>query len=170
MFDTMTMTKIVGALCGAFLVFLLGKWAAESIYFGVVGGHDEHAAAYHIDTGAPEGEAPAAEGPPFADLLAVADVTKGEKLFNGCKACHKLDGTNGTGPHLNGVVGREIGKTEGYAFSAAVAEHGGAWTPEALNDWIAAPKTYIAGTKMAYAGMKKPEDRANLIAYLTSKP
>ncbi len=169
MFDTMTMTKIVGALCGAFLVFLLGKWAAESIYFGAKGGYEVEAA-YQIDTGAVEGAAPAAEGPAFADLFAAADPAKGEKLFNGCKACHKLDGTNGTGPHLNGVVGREIGKSEGFSYSAAVAGHGGAWTPEALNDWIAAPKTYIAGTKMGYAGMKKPEDRANLIAYLASKP
>jgi len=169
MFDTMTLTKIVGALCGALLVFLLGKLGAEAIYFSPEGAHGEHEAAYSVEVAATGGEAePADLGPPFADLYAAADVTKGEKLYGQCKACHKLDGTNGTGPHMNGVVGREIGKEVGFAYSASVAEHGGTWTPELLNQWLIKPKDLIAGTKMAYAGMKKPEDRANLIAYLAT--
>lgn len=176
MFDTMTLTKIVGALCGAFLVFLLGSWMAKTIYFGgAEGGHGSEVAAYSIDTGAGEGGGDAggeaAEGgPAFAELYAAADVAKGEKLFKQCAACHKLDGANGTGPHLNGVVGREVGKVAGFGYSAQVVAHGGAWTPEVLDPWLANPKGYIAGTKMSYAGMKKPEDRANLIAYLATKP
>lgn len=169
MFDTMTLTKIVGALCGAFLVFLLGKWAAETIYFGGEGGYGDAPAAYSIEIAAAEATAPAADaGPPFADLFAAADVTKGEKAFGQCKACHKLDGNNGTGPALNGVVGRDIGKEPGYTYSAGLADHGGAWTPELLNDWLTKPKGMIAGTKMTFAGLKKPEDRANLIAYLAT--
>lgn len=169
MFDTMTLTKIVGALCGTFLVFLLGKWAAETIYFPPAGGHGEDQAAYSItieDAGGSE-EA-AAEGPAFADLYAAADVAKGEKLYGQCKACHKLDGTEGPGPHLNGIVGRGVGGVAGYTYTAGVAEHGGNWDPETLDAWLKSPKTYIAGTKMTYAGMKKPEDRANLIAWLAT--
>ena len=170
MFDTMTLTKIVGALCGAFLVFLLGSWAAQTIYFGNEDAPGEETASYSIDTGATEAAAPAEAGPAFAELYAAADVSKGEKLFSQCKACHKMDGGNGTGPHLNGVVGREVGKVDGFGYSAGVAAHGGAWGPEELNTWLTNPKAYIAGTKMAYAGMKKPEDRANIIAYLASVP
>lgn len=170
MFDTMTLTKIVGALCGAFLVFLLGKWAAESIYFGDEGGYGEEPAAYSLEIASEGGTdaAAAAEGPAFADLFAAADVAKGEKLFGQCKACHKMDGSNGTGPHLNGVVGRTVGSVEGYTYTAGVAGHGGIWEPELLDIWLKSPKTYIAGTKMTYAGMKKPEDRANLIAWLAT--
>lgn len=169
MYDTMTLTKMVGALCGAFLVFLLGKWAAETIYFGGEGGYGEEPAAYSIEIAEAEQATPAADaGPPFADLLAVADVAKGEKTFGQCKACHSLAGKDGTGPHLNGVVGREIGKVAGFAYSAGLAEHGGAWTTDLLNQWLIKPKEMVAGTKMAYAGLKKPEDRANLIAYLAT--
>jgi cytochrome c len=169
MFDTMTLTKIVGALCGAFLVFLLGKWAAETIYFGGEGAHGEHEAAYSIEIADAGGtEEAVEEGPAFADLFAAADVAKGEKLYGQCKACHKLDGTEGTGPHLNGIVGRAVGSVAGFTYTAGVAEHGGNWDPETLNAWLTSPKTYIAGTKMTYAGMKKPEDRANLIAWLAT--
>jgi len=171
MFDTMTLTKIVGAFCGAFLVFMLGSWAAETLYH-TGGGHGEgEVAGYTIETGAEEAPAEAADaGPAFAEVFAVADLTAGEKLFSQCKACHKLDGKNGTGPHLDGVVGREVGKAEGYAYSAAMAGHGGAWTPEEISNFIANPKGYIEGTKMGYAGMKKIGDRANLVAYLASLP
>lgn len=168
MFDTMTLTKIVGALCGAFLLFLLGKWAAETIYFGGPGAHVEDHAAYSIAIEPAGGEVAAEEGPAFADLYAAADVAKGEKLFGQCKACHKLDGKDGTGPHLNGIVGRGVGSVVGYTYTAGVVEHGGTWDPAALDTWLKGPKAYIAGTKMTYAGMKKPEDRANLIAWLAT--
>ncbi len=167
MFDTMTLTKIGGAFCGAFLVFLLGGWAAETIYFGGPGGHGDEAASYVIEVAAAEPEA-AEEGPAFADLYAVADVAAGEKAFNACKACHNLQGKNGTGPYLNGVIGRTAGAVEGYVYSAAMVAHGGAWEPETIASFIANPKVYVDGTKMSYAGMKKPQDRANLVAYLAT--
>jgi len=97
MFDTMTMTKTVGAVCGSLLVFLLGGWAAESLYHvGPSGGHGgeegELHQAYVIDTGAeeaPEGEAEA--GPDFATLMASADAAPGEKVFAKCKSCRHQD-------------------------------------------------------------------------------
>ncbi|MCW3783363.1 c-type cytochrome [Defluviimonas salinarum] len=172
MFDTMTVTKAGGALCGAFLIFLLGKWAAESLYHTAPAAHggEEVAQAYTIDTGAEAGggEAAAEEGPDFATLLASADAAAGEKVFGKCKACHKLDGSNGTGPHLDGVVNRAVGAVAGFGYSDAMAGHGGTWDPETLSAFLEDPKGNVAGTKMSFAGLKKPEDRANLIAYLQS--
>ena len=172
MYDTMTLTKAGGAVCGALLIFLLGKWAAESLYHtGAAGGHggEEIAQAYVIDTGAAE---PAEGGEeaavPFADLLAAADVATGDKVIGKCKACHKLDGTNGTGPHLDGVVNRGVAGVSGFAYSDAMAGHGGNWDPESLNAFLENPKGYVAGTKMSFAGLPKPEDRANVVAYLQS--
>ena len=170
MFDTMTLTKIGGALCGALLVFLLGNWAAEIVYSTESDGHgDDVAQAYVIDTGADE-EAGGAEeeGPDFATLLASADVDAGSKVFNKCKACHKIDGTNATGPHLDGVVGRAVDAVDGYAYSGALAKVADVWSPENLDGFLERPKGFAPGTKMSFAGLRKAEDRADLVAYLQS--
>lgn len=171
MFDTMTVTKAGGALCGAFLIFLLGKWAAESLYDTEPASHggEEVAQAYSIDTGAAAGgEAAAEEGPDFATIFAAADAAAGEKVFGKCKACHKVDGGDGTGPHLNGVVGRAVASVAGFGYSDGVKGLGGNWDPERLNEFLTSPKAYAPGTKMSFAGLPKPEDRANVIAYLQS--
>jgi len=167
MFDTMTMTKAVGALCGAFLVFLLGKWAAEELYH--VGGHGEdHAQGYVIDLG---GDEPAEDEPEvdFAVLLASADAGQGERVWSKCRACHKLEnGENGTGPHLWGVVDREVGAVDGFSYSGALVAVADVWTPDNLNAFLENPKGYAPGTKMSFAGLDDAEDRANLIAYLAT--
>ena len=176
MFDTMTMTKAVGAVCGSLLVFMLAGWAAEGLYT-VGGGHGAHdgeelAQAYTIDTGA--GEAPAEEaeaGPDFATLLASADAGAGEAVFKKCSACHKLDGSDGVGPHLNGIVNRGKAAVAGFGYSEALlAMSAEAWTPENIAAFVENPKKYMPGTKMAFAGLPKAEDRANLVAYLTTVP
>lgn len=171
MFDTMTFTKIIGGFCGALLVFLLGSWVAEILYHGGGGHGEKHAEGYAIeveDAGASGGMAAAADdGPDFAELYAMADASKGEKVFGKCKACHKLeDGANGTGPHLFGTVGRDIGSIGGFGYSDVLASLDGNWTPEALNGFLENPKGFAPGTKMGFAGLKKVEDRANIIAYL----
>lgn len=174
MLDTMTVTKTLGALCGTFLVFLLGNWAAEAIYAPNEAEYGEEAPqAYVIDTGA--AEPAAASGAPAADfaaLLASADPAAGEKVFAKCASCHKINGTDGTGPRLNGVVGRPKASIAGFKYSEAIlAVADQAWTPENLNGFLENPKGYMPGTIMAFAGLPKPEDRANLIAYLsTTKP
>jgi cytochrome c len=172
MFDTMTMTKVLGAVCGSLLIFLLGNWAAEALYHTgpAEGGEEEVAQAYTIDTGSAEpAEGAAEEGPPFADVYAAADVAAGEKVFTKCKACHKVDGENGTGPHLNGVVERAAGSVEGFAYSDAIMAMAGApWTPENMNGFLTNPKTYAPGTKMGFAGLGDVQDRANVISYLAS--
>lgn len=172
MFDTMTLTKATGSVCGAMLVYLLGAWAAEGLYH--VGGEahgDEVAQAYSIEVveAAPaEGEV-VEEGPAFDVVLASADPAAGETVFGKCRACHKLDGTDGTGPHLNGVVNRAKGASAGFAYSdALMAVASESWTPENLNGFLENPKGYLPGTKMAFAGLPKVEDRANLVAYLAT--
>lgn len=165
MFDTMTVTKAAGGVLGAFLIFLLGKWAAEGLYH--VGGEGEPAYAIEVEEAGGEEEATVEVS--FEDLLAEADVAKGQKLFKKCAACHKTeDGANATGPYLYGVVGRAVASVAGYGYSDAMKEHGGDWTPDALNEFLTSPKTAVPGTKMSFKGFAKPEERANIIAYLDS--
>ncbi len=170
MFNTMTITKAAGALIGSLLFLMLAGWGASALYHVGGSGHgEEHAQAYTIPVeGADDagGEAAAEEGPDFETLLADADPAKGEKVFGKCKACHKTDGGDSTGPHLNGVVGRAVGSVSGFGYSDAMAAHGGDWTPEELNHFLTKPKDAVPGTKMSFAGLPKAEDRANLIKWL----
>ena len=175
MFNTMTVTKAAGALIGSLLFLLLAAWFASAVYHVGPPGHaaegEEAPQAYRIaveESGDAGGEAAAEEGPDFATLLASADVAAGEKAFGKCKSCHKLDGTDGVGPHLNGVVDRDKGSVAGFNYSPAAQAMEGVWTPENLNGFIADPKGYMPGTKMTFAGIKNPQERANLIAYLAT--
>jgi cytochrome c len=168
MFDTMTLTKIVGGFCGSLLVFLLAAWVSETVYHS--GGHGEQAQAYVIpvETAAAP-EAPAEAGPSFEELFAMADPAAGQGLFRACQSCHSIEeGRNGTGPSLYGVVGRAPGTLPGYSYSAGFDTLAEAWTPEELDRFLAKPSDYAPGTKMTYAGMRNAEDRANLIAYLAT--
>jgi len=171
MFDTMTLTKVTGAVCGSLLVYLLGAWAAESLYHTGAESHGEEVAqAYSIDTGVEEAsDAPAEEGPDFATVFAAADAAAGEKVFAKCKSCHKIDGGQATGPHLNGVVDRPKASVAGFGYSDVLAGMAGdAWSPENLEAFLHNPKEYAPGTKMSFAGLPKVEDRANVIAYLAT--
>ena len=173
MFDTMTMTKAVGAVCGSLLVFLLAGWAATSLYTvgGEEGNGEEVAQAYVIETGAEEPAAAAEEGPDFATLLASADVAAGEAVFKKCAACHNADkgGPNALGPNLYGTMGKPHGHVAGFAYSDALKSVPGTWTWDAMSAWLKSPKAYAPGTKMTFAGLSKPEDRANIMAYLKAQ-
>ena len=167
MFDTMTMTKLVGGFCGAFLIFLLGGFFAEFIYHPASHG-DDHTQAYVIDTGEDGDHGGGGEEEvPFADVLAAADATKGEGVFRKCQACHKVDdGANGTGPHLYGLVGRDVSSVGGFSYSGSLVAVADVWTPENLNKFLENPKGFAPGTAMNFSGLSKVEDRANLIAWL----
>ena len=102
-------------------------------------------------------------------VLASADPAAGQKIFAKCSSCHTIDqgGANGIGPNLYGTVGQPIGEGKGgFAFSSALSGHGGTWTYENLFDWLKSPKAFADGTKMTFAGLSSPQDRANVIAYL----
>ncbi len=99
--------------------------------------------------------------------MAEGDTAAGEKVFKKCKACHVVDKKkNRLGPHLIGVFGRESGSVEGFKYSKAMKGAGITWDEATLNDYLADPKGFIPKNKMAFKGLKKDEDRANVIAYL----
>jgi cytochrome c len=120
------------------------------------------------DAGAGSGEV--AEQP-AAFYLAKADPQKGADVFKKCGACHsdQKGGPNMIGPQLWGVVGRPVATEAGFSYSDALKAHAGPWTFDELFQWLKSPKAYAAGTKMTFAGLSKPEDRANVIAYLNSE-
>jgi cytochrome c len=171
MLDTMTITKALGALCGALLILLLGGWAAEGLYNVDRHGEDHVRGYVIIEEGAEDGAAPVeVVEVPFAEVYAVADAAAGERLWRQCQACHSLNpGQNGVGPYLHGVVDRPKHTAEGFSYSDGLLATTGAWTPENISDFIANPRGYAPGTAMAYNGMSDVEDRANLIAYLATQ-
>ncbi|WP_372990768.1 c-type cytochrome [Sulfitobacter sp.] len=166
MFDTMTLTKIAAGLFGAWLVLLLGKFAGELVYHSE--SHGEQG--YMIEVASAEGGAAADDGPDFATLMASADAASGEKVFRKCSACHKVvEGENAVGPYLYGVVGRAVDAASGYAsYSGALEKVADTWTPENLFAFLEKPSSYAPGTTMGFAGLSKPSDRADVIAYLDS--
>ena len=118
-----------------------------------------------------EGEGGEAAEQPIAVFLAKADPAAGEQVFKKCAACHNADqgGANQLGPNLYGVMGETVGTGHGFAFSDALKSHGGTWDWETMSAWLSNPKKFAPGTKMTFAGLSKPEDRANVMAFLNSK-
>jgi len=109
---------------------------------------------------------------PIETLLASADLAKGEATFKKCASCHTVNqgGANGIGPNLYGVVGEAVATGRGgFAFSDDLKKAGGKWDWTALNHWLTSPKSMAAGTKMTFAGLEDPQERANVIAYLNSQ-
>ena len=101
-------------------------------------------------------------------LMAMGDLTHGEKVFKKCAACHSIvkGGKNNIGPALYNVVGRKIGIVSDYKYSKALASYDKEWTFEELNGYLIKPAKWIKGTKMAFAGLRKEKDRASVIKYL----
>ena len=121
------------------------------------------------------GESSEPSGPaydPINALLAGADIAAGEKVAKKCTACHTFDdgGANKVGPALYGIVDRAIGSVDGFSYSSAMNAYaeGKTWNYDELNGFLWKPKTHIKGTSMGFAGIKKTNDRANLVAYLRS--
>ncbi|WP_395635417.1 c-type cytochrome [Sphingorhabdus sp.] len=117
------------------------------------------------------GEAGGAAAVPIATLLATADVAKGEAAFKKCAACHTIaqGGANGIGPNLWASMGKPHGHVAGFSYSDALKSIPGNWDFEGMDKWLANPKKYAPGTKMTFAGLSNPEERANLIAYLNAQ-
>ncbi|NET71376.1 MAG: cytochrome c family protein [Sphaerospermopsis sp. SIO1G2] len=115
--------------------------------------------------------APKEEAPELiAEYFTSASLEKGQKLTKACVACHSFDqgGPHKVGPNLWDIVGKPIAYHDNYSYSNALASHGGQWDYQSLSEFLKKPKKFAKGTKMAYAGMKKPQDRASLILYLRS--
>jgi len=169
--NSFELNKIAGALlAGALIMIAVGKIAD----FAVSPTAPEKPV-YVIDTEAakPEDSATAStenESPSLGALLAAADPAKGAKIFKKCAACHTSDAGGGAkiGPNLYAVLGRAKGSVPGFSYSNAMAEKGGDWTYADMDTFLTKPKAFVKGTKMSFGGLKKPADRASLIAYLRS--
>jgi cytochrome c len=148
-------------------IVALGSSIASGLYFHADNPEVPEKMGYFIE-GAEE-EAGGDAGYDLGTLLAAADPAAGEKLFAKCSTCHTINagGANGIGPNIYGSMGKPIaGVAPGFAYSSALAEKGGTWTYEAMDAWLKSPKAFAPGTKMSFAGLSKPEDRAAMIAYL----
>jgi len=171
--DSFELNKIIGAILGT-LLFVMGVgFLAEAIYHPI----EDRGPGYALpeaEVASAGGEAaPAAPVVPLAVLLASADPVAGQAAARKCSSCHNFgEGeANKTGPLLYGVVGRPEGSHEGFAYSDGMAQHnnaGDVWSYDNLNAFLEAPRTYTPGTKMAFAGVKDPVERANILAYLST--
>jgi cytochrome c len=103
--------------------------------------------------------------------FALGDVAKGAEVFKKCASCHSINsgGANGIGPNLYAVMGKKHGHIAGFAYSAGLLAKPGNWDFEGMDAWLKSPKKYAEGTKMSFAGLSKPEDRADVIAYLNAQ-
>jgi cytochrome c len=169
--DSFEINKLIGGLLGTvFVIFSVGI-VSDSLFASPA----PEKPGYVIEAAEPaEGgaEAPAAKAVPIADLLAKADPKKGEAIFKKCQACHSGEkgGPNKVGPDLWSVVDRPVGEHQGFAYSSGMKEFskGGSekWTYDNLNHFLTSPKNFVKGTAMGFAGLKKDDERADLIAFL----
>ena len=168
--DSFELNKIIAAiLMVALLIIGLGK-IADSVFqvekpkkpgYAV---DIEQAVATNSETGQDTVEAKI----DISALMSLGDVVSGEKIFKKCAACHsvKSGGANKIGPALYNVVGRKVGGVVDYKYSKALANYNKKWTFEELNGFLKKPASYLKGTKMSYAGLRKEKDRASIIKYL----
>ena len=167
--DSFELNKIIVAV----LMVVLLVIGLEKIADGVFHVEKPQKPGYKVEvvaqsTATSSGNAETAEIIDIAALMAIGDIDHGKKVFKKCASCHsiKMGGGNKIGPALYNVVGRTVGGLSDYKYSKALAEYGKEWTFEELNGFLIKPATYLKGTKMAYAGLRKEKDRASVIMYL----
>jgi cytochrome c len=147
----------------------LGLSIASGMYFH--GETPEAGKQGYAIQGVESGEGAGAAAVPIATLLATGDVAKGEAVFKKCMACHTIaqGGANGIGPNLWAALGKSHGHVAGFAYSDALKGVAGNWDWEGMDKWLSNPKKYAPGTKMTFAGLGNPEERANLLLYINSQ-
>jgi len=150
-------------------IIALGLSSISAHYYSADKPHRPHHMGYEID--GVETEGGGEEAVPLATLLAEADAAKGKAVYAKCGSCHTIEagGADGIGPNLNGIMGGAVAGKGGFPYSSALKEMGGSWTWEAMDDWLKSPKGMVSGTKMTFAGLGKPEDRAALMLYLNEQ-
>ncbi len=166
--NSFTFNKAFAAVLIAGIVAMLSGFISENLVSPKALAQDAVPVEAAEGGGGAGGPAKTAGPEPVLRLLASADVTKGEKISKACAACHSFDngGADKVGPNLWSLVGRDKGKKAGFSYSAGMEKAGGQWDYNALNHFLYKPKDFVSGTKMTFAGLKKTEDRAALIAWL----
>jgi cytochrome c len=162
----LTFNKVAGAVLATGLAIV----GLRALSTGVFTPEPPAKPGYAVEVAAEGGEAAAAADvpPDWGTVLPKADVSAGQAVFAKCQSCHSLT-ANGTGPDLMGVVGRKPGTEAGFAYSPAMQAFGGKtpiWDYDHLYEFLKNPQAYVSGTKMTFVGLKKPEDRIAVIAYL----
>jgi cytochrome c len=166
--DPLFLNKIVGAVLTAGLIAMLSGYAAQQLY----GPKALMTPAYAIGGDAPAAAKPVAAAPtgpePIAAMLASADAAAGKTLAKKCKACHtfKKGGAKKVGPNLWNVVGGARAAAPGFKYSKVLRDMGGNWSVADLNRFLLKPKAFAKGTKMSFAGLKKTQDRANIVRFM----
>ena len=166
--DSFEINKIIAAVLVVFLVvFGIGK--ISDIVFHV---EKPNTSAYKVEFAEADKTkaSSSVQTVDIAALLALGSVEHGQKVFKKCSACHsiKKGGRNNIGPALYSVLGRNMGALEDYKYSKALIAFGKDWTFEEMNNFLIKPTSYIKGTKMAFAGLKKEKDRASVILYMNA--
>jgi cytochrome c len=159
--------KIAASILLAGLIAMIAGLIAEGLHTE----NDAEKRGFKVEVAAEAGDgAPVAEEKPvdIAPYLANADLKQGEQLLGRCAACHtfKKGEPNGVGPNQYGIVGRKMAAEAGFNYSDPIKNKGGSWGFQEISEFLTSPQKFIPGTRMAYAGMKKPEERAALIAYI----
>lgn len=167
--NNMEFNKLFAAVLVAGIIAALSGFIANKL----VHPHEYTEFAYAIEAaeeGAGGGGSAVAMPEPILAMIGTADVERGKQVAKACAACHNFEpgGPNGTGPGLAGVVGQAKAHHAGFKYSEALAAAGGTWSYSDLNHFLWKPKAFVKGTAMNFPGVKKPEDRAALIAYLRS--
>ena len=168
--DSFELNKIAGAVLFTLLVYLGVQNLGDILFQTEPADPQAYVVEGVIEEGAVAPVAEAEEIVPIAELLQTASIEKGMKTAKKCVSCHSFEagGANKIGPALWGVVDRSVGAVAGFTYSEALGSHGGNWDYEELNGFLENPKKYAEGTNMAFAGLRKASDRANIIAYLDS--
>lgn len=171
--DSFELNKIAGAVLGTLLFVMSIGMVASAVFAPKKPAVPGYALAGAEEAKPAAGAAAAAPSVPLPELLAKADAARGQTAARACVACHSFEkgGANKVGPALWDVVGRAKAAVEGFGYSGALKERGGkgeTWDYAALDGFLANPRQYAPGTTMAFAGISRPEQRADVIAYLRS--
>jgi cytochrome c len=163
-------------IAGAVLATALAIVGLREVTTGLFSSEAPAKPGYLIEAATEVGEGAAAADvmPDFGTVIPVADLKAGEAAFAKCQSCHNVanGGANGIGPNLWGVIGQKPGSHAGFAYSAAMTDFGtkqAVWNDTQMYEFLKAPQKYISGTKMSFVGLKKSEDRVNMIAYLRAQ-
>ena len=166
--DSFEVNKIIAAIVVIFVVIFGITKISDIIYYV----EKPSQSAYKVEFSETDSTKTSAsvETVDIAALLAMGSVDHGKKVFKKCSACHsiKKGGRNNIGPALYNVLGRNMGALEDYKYSKALVAFGKDWTFQEMNSFLIKPASYIKGTKMAFAGLKKEKDRASVILYMNA--